>query len=319
MTQTQETYPEFVGGAGIPVSGDTDDAKGIITTQNEDQQLNEDGRKETEFVERRGIKVRRQPLATRHLDPDEMGMDPNTGQVVPQKDHRRWLVRKKYTFLYGKKLAYNGPCVLWLTDEEVEGQEHKVELLDSENVATFRKIQGTKPIAIKENTTIKELKKNLMTIYSQAEALKAEIAVAEDREKKRSEKLRKENPTVDLPGKNELVGGLPVPDAQVAAAEGAAQAEAASKEAVETAKAAAQAGKDLVEGQAADAAQQRAEELQEHVPSEDAEAMGDKSAKRGPGRPPGSKDSKPRNRRRKLKLPNAGGDVDSPTGANPAG
>lgn len=322
MTQAQEThYPEFVGGAGVPASGNVKDAANVVVTQNDDQITSADGRKETEYVERRGQKIRRQPLATRHLDPDEMGINPEDGSPLIREDHRRYLVRAKYTFLYGKKLAYKGPCVVWLTDEEVKGQEHKVELLDKKAVASFAKVQGSKPVAIKENQSIKELKKHLITLYSQAEALKAELAIAEQREEAREAKMRRENPTVDLPDENLLADGVPVETA---------------KNAVEQAKQSVAAAKDVNATAASQAATRRADALDEHVPSEDAAVIGDKSVAQaqqaaqakaddsrgpGPGRPPGAKDKKPR-KRRKLKMSasgSGGGSVDSPTGANPAG
>ncbi len=177
---------EAVGGASK--TSDGENLKGVVH-QNQDAEASpktEEERKKLEFrTLADGTVVRRQPLATRHLDPAETGSLTPEGAPVDMVDRKRYKVRARYTFLYGKDLAYQGPVILWLTDEEVKGQEHKLEILGGQPVTTRKDIA---PPQVRDNENVEVMKKKLAEILSQADALKAEIWSHEKTIKERARK-----------------------------------------------------------------------------------------------------------------------------------
>jgi hypothetical protein len=177
---------EAVGGASK--TSDGEDVKGVVR-QNQDgtaEPKTKEERKKLEFrTMEDGRVVRRQPQATRHLDPAETGALDPSGAPVDMVDRKRYKLRAKYTFLYGKDLAYKGPIILWLTDEEVKGQEHKLELLEGEAVTTRKDIT---PPSVRENADVETLKRKFAELMSHAEAIKAEIWSLQKRDEERARK-----------------------------------------------------------------------------------------------------------------------------------
>ena len=181
-----EELQEAVGGASKTPDGEV--LTGVVR-QNEDAieaPRTKEERKKLEFrTMPDGKVVRRQPLATRHLDKAETGFLDPEGEAPDMVDRQRYKVRRKYTFLYGSDLAYIGPVILWLTDEEIKGQEHKLEKLGGEPVTTRKDLA---PPHVKDNQSLVQLKKKLGQLLSTADALKAEIysqeQLAEERAKK---------------------------------------------------------------------------------------------------------------------------------------
>lgn len=184
---SEKEIPEAVAGASRTADGEP--LEGIVVHQNQDgipKGTKEDVKAREFRTLESGKVVRRQPLATRHLDPNEVGsINPDNGQLVDMVNRRRYKVRNKYTFLYGEDLAYKGPVILWLTDEEVKGQEHKLEALEGGSVSTRKDIA---PPQARDKATIASLKKKLAEYNAGAEATKAEIWAQEKLIKERARK-----------------------------------------------------------------------------------------------------------------------------------
>lgn len=184
----EKDIPEAVAGANQTADGEP--LKGILVHQNQDG-VPKGTKEEAKAREFRtmadGKVVRRQPLATRHFDSAETGsMHPENGQSIDMVDRARYKVRNRYTFLYGEDLAYKGPVILWLTVDEIKGQEHKLEALEGGSVSTRKDIA---PPHVKDNASLDSLKKRLSELLSGADALKAEIWSQEKLMKERARKL----------------------------------------------------------------------------------------------------------------------------------
>ncbi len=277
--QLVEPLPEFVGGAGKTI--DDKNAKGAVLPQNDDAGAGPDTGKTTDFITLAdGTKARRQPLATRHLDPNEHGWNPDSATSQSAEDRGRFKVRKGFVFLYGKRLAYQGPCFLWLTAEEVKGQEHKVEEMSADPIRITKPENAALP-AIAENRTVRELEKKLAIMAGDFNILKGELQIAKREEAARAERLGGRGALIDTPQVNLAAEGVPPEALQ----EGGPESEPRQE----------------VTGDGDESA------LQEHNPADDAHEMETGQPRRG--RPPGSKDKAPR-RRASL--------VDTPGGVNPA-
>lgn len=288
-----ENIPEYVGGAASDIHGVS--KGGAVVSQNDDLVVGPDKMKTTdEITLPDGRKGLRQPLATRHLDPKEQGVvaegaDPYLNE---NENRKRYKVRGGYHYLYGSKLSYRGPCYLWLTDEEVEGQELKLELVGADPVRMKRGSPDRVLPAAQEGENANNIRKRLMASLGEAEVLKAELAIAEQKEAQAKARAAGEGAKVEESVSNPTEHGVPV--AQLNAEERRQQLKNEKQERIETENA----------------------EASEHVPAHDAAAI--EGEKRGRGRPKGSKDTAPRKTRaNKVKL--AGGEnVDSSSGGNPA-
>jgi hypothetical protein len=287
-----ENLSEYVGGAASDIHGVA--SKGVVVPQNDDLVVPQDKMKTTDEVKLPDGRVGlRQPLATRHLDPNEAGVvaEGTDPYLAEGEDRKRYKVRGGYHFLYGSKLSYKGPCYLWLTDEEVAGQELKLELVGADPVRMKKGSPERVLPAAQEGENANNIRKRLMSTLGEAEILKAELFIADAAEKTALDRARGDDGArVDASVANPTEHGVPIADVR------REELKNEKQQAIETENA----------------------EASEHVPAHDAAAIeGDKP--RGRGRPPGSTDKKPRKPRtgpKKVQL--AGGEnVDASGGANP--
>lgn len=111
-----------------------------------------------------------QPLATRHLDPNfNPALEGPGGEYVPKV---RVKVRENFTFYIGDegKLGYKGPVILYLTEEQMKGQEHKIEVLGNKAVSML----DTVPVGVKEDMTALDRAKEIEALKAKLETLEAE-------------------------------------------------------------------------------------------------------------------------------------------------
>jgi hypothetical protein len=109
-----------------------------------------------------------QPLATRHLDPNFNPALEEAGANYANKT--RVKLRSGFTFYVGEKLAYKGPAILYLTEEQMKGQEHKIEVLGDKPV----KMLDSTPVAVKADMTALERAKKIETLKAELEVLTKE-------------------------------------------------------------------------------------------------------------------------------------------------
>lgn len=288
-----ENIPEYVGGAATDIHGVP--SKGAVVPQNDDNAASDKAKTTDEITLPDGRKGLRQPLATRHLDPNEQGVMAEGANPYLNEDEnrKRYKVRGGYHFLYGPKLSYKGPCFLWLTDEETEGQELKLELVGGDPVRMKKGSPDRILPAAQEGENAKNIRKRLMSTLGEAEILKAELSIAERNEEQAKARAEGQGARVEESAANPTEHGVPIAE---------------------------QRRQELKEEKQERIATENAEAT-EHVPAHDAAALeGEKP--RGRGRPKGSTDTKPRKPRsdsKKVHLANVENEnVDSSSGGNPA-
>lgn len=288
---TPDNIPEFVGGAASDIHGKSSN-KGAVQAQNDDMVASPDRAKTTDTITLPDGRVGlRQPLATRHLDPKEQGVvaEGANPYLNEEEDRKRYKVRGGYHYLYGSKLSYRGPCFLWLTDEEVEGQELKLELVGNDPVRMKKGSPDRVLPSAQESENANNIRKRLMATMGETEILKAELAIAEQTEAQAKARAAGEGARVEASISNPTEHGVPIAEQRREELKNEKEASVAAENA----------------------------EAAEHVPAHDAAAMeGEKP--RGRGRPKGSTDKAPRKPRAGAKVKLAGGEnVDSSSGGNP--
>jgi hypothetical protein len=128
-----------------------------------------------------------QPLATRHLDPrynPAVAVSTELGPRVPKK---RYKVREGFMFYYGidKKEGFKGPCIVHLTDDETEGQLHKLELLGDKPVQLAA---ATRPVALQEDMSARDRAERIAALKNELQTLEAEHEAYLEGLKAKSEK-----------------------------------------------------------------------------------------------------------------------------------
>lgn len=116
-----------------------------------------------------------QPLATQHHDPNfNPGID--TDKLGPKVKKTRCILRTGYYFYYGRgnREAFRGPAILWLTDDQIEGQKQKLEVLGDKPAHMHSK---AKPIALVENVNAETRQTRIDEIKGELEILEAEQAL----------------------------------------------------------------------------------------------------------------------------------------------
>jgi hypothetical protein len=136
-----------------------------------------------------------QPLATRHHDPN-WNPDIDTEKLGPKVKKTRCILRAGYYFYYGRgnREAFRGPAILWLTDEQIEGQKQKLEVLGDKPAHMHSK---AKPVAIAEAETAEERQARIDMIKGELEILEAEQKVYLEGKRKPEEERTLASPDIN--------------------------------------------------------------------------------------------------------------------------
>ena len=141
-----------------------------------------------------------QPLATRHLDPNHnpaLAFDTGIGPRVPKT---RCKLRAGYVYYYGEREAFKGPAILHLTEEEMKGQEHKLEVLGEKPVLMAA---AAKPFAVQEDMSARERAEKIQALKVELDTLVAEhnlyLEGLEKREEGNTVQQPEPNPDAESP------------------------------------------------------------------------------------------------------------------------
>lgn len=127
---------------------------------------------------------RPQPMATRHHDPrfnpdaDDLTPD-GSPHIGPAVKRFRMLLRKGYVFFLGERDAYEGPQTMYLSEEEMKGQEHKFEPIGDAPVAS---VLSTAPAGLSPDMGREYRHKKMAQLKGELAALQAEEEFQEKKE-----------------------------------------------------------------------------------------------------------------------------------------
>lgn len=149
-----------------------------------------------------------QPLATRHHDPN-FNPDIDQDKLGPKVKKTRCILRAGYYFYHGRgnRDAFRGPAILWLTDEQIEGQKQKLEVLGNKPSHMHSK---AKPIALLENENAENRQERIDTIKGELEILEAEQALYVEGKNKPEEERTLASPDINEEAEEpELIADAP--------------------------------------------------------------------------------------------------------------
>jgi hypothetical protein len=112
-------------------------------------------------------------MASRHLDPrfNPALEGADKAQIGAPVKKVRCKLRFGYVFFYGDRKMWKGPCILFLSKEEMKGQEHKLEILDNKPVVMEARV---KPANVYEDLSARERAQKIEELKSELANLEAE-------------------------------------------------------------------------------------------------------------------------------------------------